>query len=494
MSQPLRWTLAAVGSGLLAALLLPGAPAGLGVLVVAIALSAAVALGVAGGEDGDAGKVPGGAGGEAEAGGPGGAGEPGGAGAARPRISQPLRAALLGALAVALAASATFRDAGWVVGGEIAAAVVLGSIAVSFPRGWRATAFAAVAAPLRMPQGLRDVTKTATKAVPSASGGQILAVSRGLLLTIALVATFGALFAAGDAAFAEIAGDVLPDEFPLGDLPLRLATFAIATALAGGLALAAGVADKPARKPLLRIGRTEWLLALAALILLFGLFVAVQLAVLFGGDGYVVKTAGVTYAQYAREGFAQLVVVAVLTLAVVAAALRWARAGSKDAKLLRALLATLCLLTLVVLASALHRLGLYEEAFGFTRTRLAVDAFLLLAAALFVLIVVALAMNARAWLPRATVLLCAASALAFWISNPDGRIATHNVERYEATGSIDVDYLSRLSADAVPALVRLPQPLRARALAPQREDLAHSDGVAGANVARARARRALAAQ
>ena len=106
-----------------------------------------------------------------------------------------------------------------------------------------------------------------------------------------------------------------------------------------------------------------------------------------------------------------------------------------------------------MLASALHRLELYEQAFGFTRTRLAVDAFLLCAGALFVLVVVALAIDRRAWLPRATVLLGAVGALAFSLSDPDARIAAHNVERFEATGSIDVDYLAGLSADAVPALV-----------------------------------------
>ena len=349
---------------------------------------------------------------------------------------------MFGALAVALAATAALRDAGWVVAGELAGAVVLGSIAVSSPRSWRATGLAAIGAPLRMPSGLRRVTTAAAGGLPRASGGRVLALGRGLVLTGVLLATFGALFAASDAAFAEIAGDVLPDDVALGDLPLRLATFGIVAAFAGGLVLATGVADTPARSPLLRIGRTEWLLALGALNLLFALFVAVQLAVLFGGDAYVRETAGVTYAEYAREGFAQLVVVAVLTLAVVAAALRWARTGA-DARLLRALLASLCALTLVVLASALHRLELYEQAFGFTRTRLAVDAFLLCAGALFVLVVVALAIDRRGWLPRATVLLGAAGALAFSLSDPDARIAAHNVERFEATGSIDVDYLAR---------------------------------------------------
>lgn len=233
--------------------------------------------------------------------------------------------------------------------------------------------------------------------------------------------------------------------------------------------------------------------ALGALNALFGLFVAVQLAVLFGGDGYVRDTAGLTYAQYARSGFAQLVVVAALTLGVVGGALRWARAERpRDAAILRALLGALCLLTLVVLASALHRLGLYEEAYGFTRMRLAVHALLLFGGALFVLVVAALASGRRDWLARATVVLGALAALTFWVGDPDRRIAAHNVERYEDTGRIDTYHLSKLSADAVPALLRLPAPLREQALGHQRARLAREgDGLAGANWARARARDAL---
>jgi hypothetical protein len=456
MSPQTRFASAAIAAGTIAAMLLPDATAGLGLVFVAVALAIAAAL----------------------------------AGPVAPRG----RSALLGGLALALATSAVFRDAGWVVTGELVAAVALGALAMGVPVTWRATLLASVVAPLRLWSGARRVAGAVRGSLPATpSSASAFAIGRGLVLAGLLVAIFGSLFAAGDRAFAEVAGGLLPDELPLDDAPARVIVFGLVTALAGAIAQAARVADTPLRAPLLRFGRSEWLLALGALNTLFVLFVGVQVAVLFGGDGYVRETAGLTYAEYARSGFAQLVVIAVLTLAVVAAALRWARtAGQRDGRILRALLAALCLLTLVVLASALHRLGLYEEAFGFTRTRLAVHAFLLFDAALFVLVVVALASARRDWLPRATVLLGALAALSFWVGDPDRRIAAHNVERYEATGRIDVSYLAGLSADAVPELARLPAPPREGALHLQRERLARGDGFASANVARARARRVLA--
>jgi hypothetical protein len=54
--------------------------------------------------------------------------------------------------------------------------------------------------------------------------------------------------------------------------------------------------------------------------------------------------------------------------------------------------------------------------------------------------------------------------LVLSVLNPDRMIADRNIDRYEATGRIDVDYLESLSPDAAPAIARLPEPMRACAL------------------------------
>jgi hypothetical protein len=202
---------------------------------------------------------------------------------------------------------------------------------------------------------------------------------------------------------------------------------------------------------------------LIALVTLFAAFVALQLAALYAGHDYVLRTADLTYAEYAREGFAQLLVAAALTLAVIAAAARWATVS-------RLLLGALCVLTLVVLASALTRLGLYMHAYGFTRLRLTAEAVILWLGALFVLVLIA---GGRGWMPRATVALSAAAMLAFAISNPDRRVAEQNLKR---EGPVDERVLRELSADAAPAL-----PCR---LAGEVEP----DSVVAFNLGRARAR------
>lgn len=349
------------------------------------------------------------------------------------------------------------------------------------------------------------LVRSLAPARPAAAGWH--AVGRGAALAIAGVAVFGGLFLSADRAFAQLAHELLLPR-DLGLLGTRVVVLAGTAVIAGALALATPAFAElaPAPVPLrvrlgieepaepLRLRRAEWAVPLVALDLLFAAFVLVQLTVLFGGHDHVLATAGLTYAEYARQGFFQLVAVATLVLAVVAAATRWSvRETPRDRRLLMILLGVLCALTLVVLASAMRRLGLYEQIFGYTRTRLLVEAAIVWLAGILLLVLVAGIAPRRRWLPLATVILTATVALGFTFSSPDARIATRNVERYERTGTIDVVYLSTLSADAVPALLRLPEPLRSCALAPVRARVGADDGVGGWNLSRARARSMLGA-
>jgi hypothetical protein len=121
---------------------------------------------------------------------------------------------------------------------------------------------------------------------------------------------------------------------------------------------------------------------------------------------------------------------------------------------------------LVIVASALSRMWAYEQAYGFTQLRLLVSVCELWLGVVVLLIMVAgidLRRRSR-WLPGAVVGTAVAALIGIAVLNPDRFIAERNVTRYATSGTIDVSYLGTLSADAVPALMRLPEPLRACAL------------------------------
>ena len=201
----------------------------------------------------------------------------------------------------------------------------------------------------------------------------------------------------------------------------------------------------------------EWLVPVGLVLGLYVGFVAAQLTAMFGGHDYLRATTGLTYAEYVHEGFGQLTVATLLTLGVVAIAARKApRVTGRDRLVLRGVLGALCLLTLVVVASALFRMHVYEEAYGFTQLRLLVSVFEGWLGLVVLLVMAAgIRLDGR-WVPRAAVLTAGAAILGLAVLNPDAYVAERNVQRYAASGKADWYYLAGLSADAVPALEALP--------------------------------------
>ena len=393
------------------------------------------------------------------------------------------------ALAVALLALPALVDAGWLTALAIVLAVPLGSYALTGGRSWIDLLGGGLAL---LPatrhsvpwagRGLATLTRSSRAPNRRTAGS--------LLVAAALLGVFGALFATADVAFSRALSGLIPD-LSVGPLLLRILIFGCTATvvLTGGfLALAPPRFTRPpAASP---VGRVPWVIPIAALDLLFLGFVAVQADVLLASDkDRLLRSTGLSYAEYARQGFWQLLIVTGLVLVVVAVAVRYAPVEHRaDRATVRTLLGLLCALTLVVVAVALRRLYLYEEAYGWTRLRLWVHAFEFWMGLVIVLIAIAGIRLKATWLPRAIATSGAAGLLALGLFNPDGFIATRNVEHFRHTGTADLTYLSGLSADAVPALDRLPEPQRSCALRHLDHALQHGDSWTSLNLSRARAR------
>lgn len=318
------------------------------------------------------------------------------------------------------------------------------------------------------------------RAVPDGAGRSWLAraapVLRGVLIAVPLVILFVALFAAADAVFARIAGDLFTWNLDLGALPARIVFAVVVAWLSAGLFVfvAGSSQGRPAGEAAPRgfhLGAAETTTVLAVLDLLFVAFVALQGAYLFGGQD-TLAAGGLTYAEYARRGFFELLVAAFVVGGLVLAA------EATVARRTRAYLAAaigLVVLTAVVLASALLRLRLYQEAYGWTELRFYVLAAIVWLAIGCAVAVVALATNRSRWLLHAMVAVSIVFGLAFNVIGPVRLVAEQNVARavhpeLVAPGGeagLDVAYLSSLGDDALPVLVEnlcnLPSPFAAGA-------------------------------
>ncbi|MCA1693843.1 MAG: DUF4173 domain-containing protein [Actinobacteria bacterium] len=351
---------------------------------------------------------------------------------------------------------------------DLCAAAGLASLAMRGGETWRAILRGGFAVLAKLHRSLVPVLGPIRRSFRPLDRATRAPLLRGSALGLILAVVFGVLFSSADRAFGQIAQDFLIPDWDVGLLPARFMAGLMTICFTGAYALVATtpVVERSGSpwasitgvmKERKHLRTAEWVIPLTLVDLVFFAFVAVQITVLFGGQQHVLETTGLTYAEYARSGFFQLVVIAALVLGVIAAMVNFTKAeASQSRRLMQGLLGVLCVLTLVVLASALKRLGLYEEAYGFTRLRFLVHVTIIWLSGVLVTVMVAgLRWEAR-WLPRVVVGLTALILLGVNLMNPDGFIARRNIERFEATGKIDVGYLSTLSLDAVPAFTELP--------------------------------------
>ncbi len=201
------------------------------------------------------------------------------------------------------------------------------------------------------------------------------------------------------------------------------------------------------------------LIPLTALDLLFAAFILVQIQYLFGGDTTVTQTARLTYSEYARQGFFQLLAVVSLALPLLMLAEFLLRDASKAARRAFTLLAVVMAgLLLVVVASALMRMRLYTQAYGLTQLRFYSTALIFWLAVLVLWHgIVALPGKRHLFCPGVIFTGCCA-AIFLHAVNPDAVIVRTNVTNAsEKIREIDMKYLSELSLDAVPELHKLAQ-------------------------------------
>jgi hypothetical protein len=205
------------------------------------------------------------------------------------------------------------------------------------------------------------------------------------------------------------------------------------------------------------IGTAEALIVLVVVDAVFATFVGLQIAYLFGGQSTLVA-AGLTYSDYARRGFFELVAAACLAGAV--AVVLEATVARRSRSYLAALLALLGL-TAVVLVSAALRLRLYQDAYGWTELRLYVlTAIVALAAALALMTALA-AFGRMRWLGHGLAVIGLVALVGLNLVAPAAFVAARNVERVidpslVAPGGhagLDAGYLGVLPDDAVPVLV-----------------------------------------
>jgi hypothetical protein len=287
-------------------------------------------------------------------------------------------------------------------------------------------------------------------------------VLRGILLALPIVLVFLALLSSADLIFAQRMETLLANLNlqKAGEVLFRAVyILVIAYCLAGifthGASRSHNTSLYGAEKPIVSpfLGMTEAAIILGSVLLLFTVFVAMQVQYFFSGQANITLE-GFTYSEYARRGFGELLTVAFISLFLVrilSSITRRETGGKRVA--FSSLVTGLVSLVMVIMLSSFQRLMLYEAAYGFSRLRAYSHLLIIwLAVLLLATVVLEWRRSQRIFLNFALLVILGFSA-TLNLMNVDAFIARQNIERTIQGEDLDVAYLVSLSSDAVPALV-----------------------------------------
>lgn len=326
----------------------------------------------------------------------------------------------------------------------------------------------------------------AYKEVFSSKKGEHRRVLPGVLLGLAIALPIAALLvlllSSADAVFSKMLSQLF-ESFSVGNVLLYILLFFGIFTLAGSFVYSladrsrrvVSTAAAPAKEPA-KYNLIPFYVILTCMSVILAVFSAIQLLYLFGGCAL---PSGVTYAQYARSGFFQLFIAAILVFAAVAITIKLLPDRNT---LVKVLLTIMTIGIFIMLASTFMRLVMYEKEFMFTRMRLYVQGFTVMLFVVTALVTVVIWRRTFA-LGKPIFMVSMVFLLALSYFNIDGFIGQKNASVFtQETINIDNDkqrlalaYLLTLSEDAAPYYLPKIDPAALNKMAYNEDDYYGSD-------------------
>lgn len=271
-----------------------------------------------------------------------------------------------------------------------------------------------------------------------------------LAIAIPILFLFGVLFYSADEIFAAWIRSINIEAIDLW----RIVRTVAMTLFVGSIFYVFIHPEYALKEKIWNIKKADALIAIIVLLLvnvLFAVFVFIQFKYLFGTAAYVFGN-NVSFAEYARKGFFELVWVMVFASALLFIVYRFF-SFSKGKRFVDVLQVILIAQIAIIACSALKRMNLYQDQFGFTVKRLYVEWYIYttLATLLWAGIGVLFTLHFRKFFYGGLVLWTVACA-GILSYNVDYAIAKENIDRFAAgKRELDVDYLAKLSPDILPS-------------------------------------------
>lgn len=216
--------------------------------------------------------------------------------------------------------------------------------------------------------------------------------------------------------------------------------------------------DKNLKNKMQKVAPTVVKTIMVLLLAIYFVYLFSQLAYFFSAFKNILpENYRFTYSEYARKGFFETTVLAILNLSVMAFSLIFTTRNDKKVdKTVKILSCIMCGFTALFVVTSISKIAMYVNRYGLTERRFAAAVFDLMLILCIVLFVVHLFAPK---VPYAKILIVSCMlvvSLIFFIS-PAKIIAIYNTEQYlnDNIKTIDIDHLDSLGADAVVQLEKL---------------------------------------
>ncbi len=282
-------------------------------------------------------------------------------------------------------------------------------------------------------------------------------ISIGILISVPILFVVLRLLMSADTQFERMLG-VIPQWFQLLDVEIifRIAailfyTFAFFGLMQALLKKQINSIIQDGDKDKFRIDAIITITFLVLINAVYVLFTIVQFKYFFSGS----LQGDFTYAEYARKGFFELLFVTLINLTITIVVVTFVdRTVGFIKKFMQLLLTALVLSSAILLSSAFLRLSMYEEAYGFTFIRVMAHSFMIFLVIIFMYTLI------KIWIEKLSLFhFYFISALLYYtvmnVVNVEQIIVTENLERYEESGKIDINYLNSLSHTGILGLIDL---------------------------------------
>ena len=291
------------------------------------------------------------------------------------------------------------------------------------------------------------------------SSGIAIYIVTGITLGIPLFCVIGLLLMSADTIFYDMTYGIVEKLF-MGTVPEDFfgVLFTVVFMFFMAYCIMAYLCKKTFSEEYRERKQTEAVLAitvLAPVMVLYLVFCGIQIVFLFLGKMIL---EGYTYAEYARQGFFQLLIVCIINLILVLVG----HAYFKENKVLKGMLTVVSLCTYIMIASSAYRMILYVQHYYLTFLRIFVLWSLLV---LFILLTGVIVSIYKKSFPlfKYSMVVVTVCYLALSFSHPDYWIAKCNLANlgnmenssggfFRSESYNDYRYLAGLSADAAPAL------------------------------------------